>query len=95
MAGLAGYHVVSLAVHIVDNFTIDNYILMSYITTMMHDMIHVGCEELITEADEAQMEYERGEREREQREHWDALEAQYGPLHRHPFSSYEGMVWKD
>tara|TARA_B100000029_G_scaffold497233_1_gene564579 strand:+ start:1164 stop:1358 length:195 start_codon:yes stop_codon:yes gene_type:complete len=64
---------------------------------MMNDMMPT-IEETITPDIEAQLEHEeweRGEREREQREHWDALEAQYGPLHRHPYASYEGMVWKD
>ena len=28
----------------------------------LQDMIQVSCEEIITDADEAQMEYERGER---------------------------------
>ena len=45
------------------------------------------------------MEHERGEREREKRERWDALEAQYGPLHfrngRFEYAEYEGMAWKD
>ena len=62
------------------------------------DMIQVGCEEAISAADEAQMEHERGEREREERvrqEHWDALEAQHGPLDRHAYAGYEGMAWKD
>ena len=74
---------------------------MSYITLMndnLMDMIRVSCDECISAADEAQMEHERGEREREVREHqehWDALEEQYGPLHRHAYAGYEGMAWKD
>ena len=65
-------------------------------------MIQVGCEELITAADEAQMEHERGVREAEARERaevWAALEAQHGPLHfrngRFEYAEYEGMAWKD
>ncbi len=64
---------------------------------MMNDMMPT-IEETITPDIEAQLEHEeweRGEREREKRERWDALEAQHGPLHRHPYASYEGMVWKD
>ena len=66
--------------------------------TMMNDMIHIGCEELITEADEAQMEHERGECEREERERWEAVEATHGPLHGPLgwwYSAYDGMAWKD
>ena len=44
------------------------------------DMIQVGCEESISAADEAQMEHERGEREREERERWGSLEVEHGPL---------------
>ena len=65
---------------------------------MMNDMINIQCEELIDADIEAQMEHERGEREREERErqeHWDALEAQHGPLDRHAYAGYEGMAWKD
>ncbi len=70
---------------------------------MMNDMIHVGCEELITAADEAQMEHERGEREREEHERWVAVEAEHGPLltrsewarHESDYSEYIDMVWKD
>ena len=67
------------------------------------DMVHVGCEELITEADEAQMEYERGEHEREERERWADLVAIHGPLmtdvewqqYVREYGDYLGMVWKD
>ena len=69
---------------------------------MMNDMIHIGCEEMISAIDEAQMEHERGERERaarERQECWNALEAQFGPLHfrngRFEYAEYEDMVWKD
>jgi hypothetical protein len=34
----------------------------------MNDMVHVGCEEMISADDEAQMEYERAEHERAERE---------------------------
>jgi len=70
------------------------------------DMVHVGCEEMITAADEAQMEHERGEREAEARERaeaWAQLEAVHGTLltrsewaqHEHDYSEYVDMVWKD
>ena len=66
---------------------------------MMNDMTHIGCEELITAADEAQMEHERGERERKQAEVWVALENEFGPLHfrngRFDYADYDGMGWKD
>ena len=62
------------------------------------DMIRISCDECVCDDDIARMEYERGEREREERErqeHWDALEAQHGPLDRHAYAGYEGMAWKD
>jgi len=67
------------------------------------DMVHVGCEELITEADEAQMEHERGEHEREERERWADLVAIHGPLmtdaewqqYVREYGDYLSMVWKD
>ena len=66
------------------------------------DMVHVGCEEMISAADEAQMEYMRGVREEEEQhraEVWAALEDEFGPLHfrngRFEYADYEGMVWKD
>jgi hypothetical protein len=66
------------------------------------DMIRVSCDECISAADEAQMEHERGMREAEARERaemWEALEAEFGPLHfrngRFEYADYEGMVWKD
>ena len=78
---------------------------MSYITLMndnLMDMIRVSCDECVCDDDIARMEHERGEREREERErqeHWDALEAQHGPLHfrngRFEYAEYEGMAWKD
>ena len=40
------------------------------------DMVHVGCEEMISAADEAQMEHERAEHERAERE------AQAQPSHK-------------
>ncbi len=79
----------------VNNLALDNHIHMSYIIPMMNDMTHVGCEEMISAADEARMEHERGERERERAETWAAIEAQHGPLHRHAYAAYEGMAWKD
>ncbi len=76
---------------------------MCYIITMMNDdladMIRVSIEETITPEEEARMEFERGEHERERAESWEALEAQFGPLHfrngRFDYSDYEGMAWKD
>ena len=66
------------------------------------DMIRISCDECITADDEAQMEHERGMREAEARERaeiWEALEAEFGPLHfrngRFEYADYEGMVWKD
>ena len=47
---------------------------------MMNDMIHIGCEEAITAADEARMEHERGEHERDERERWADAVAVHGPL---------------
>ncbi|MAH49064.1 hypothetical protein CMI37_24780 [Candidatus Pacearchaeota archaeon] len=67
----------------------------------MNDMVHIGCEELITAADEAQMEHERGVREMEARERadaWDALEATHGPLYGPLgwwYSEYNKYGWKD
>ena len=68
----------------------------------LQDMIQVSCEEAITDADEAQMEYVRGVREEEERhraEIWAALEDEFGPLHfrngRFEYHEYEGMAWKD
>ena len=61
-------------------------------------MIDIGCEEMISAADEAQMEHERGEREcdeRERAEAWECIEAAHGPLHRHDYSEYTSMGWKD
>ena len=70
---------------------------------MMNDMIHIGCEEAITAADEAQMEHERGEREREREESWANLVAIHGPLMTDDewkvfvaeYGDYLDMVWKD
>ena len=63
----------------------------------LSDMIQVSCEENITAADEAQMEHERGERERA--EVWERLEAQFGPLHFRNgcfnYSEYNDLGWKD
>ncbi len=65
----------------------------------LSDMIQVSVEETITLADEARMEHERGERERERAEVWDRLEAQFGPLHfrngRFDYSDYDDLGWKD
>ena len=67
----------------------------------MNDMIHIGCEEMITAADEAQMEHERAEHEcaeRARAEAWEAIEATHGPLHGPLgwwYSAYDGMGWKD
>ena len=83
---------------------------MGYIIRMMNDelmdMIRVSCDECITAADEAEMEYARMVHESEERERVEAgarLEAQYGPLltrserarHDHDYSDYIGMAWKD
>ena len=73
---------------------------------MMNDMIHIGCEEMITAADEAQMEHERAGHEAvmcERAEAWARLEVQHGTLltrsewrqHAHDYDEYMSMVWKD
>ena len=62
---------------------------------MMNDMIHIGCEEMITAADEAQMEHERESVESARVMAWAALEATHGPLVAHDYSAYDGMGWKD
>ena len=66
------------------------------------DMIRVSCDECISAADEAQMEYMRGVREEEEQhraEVWAALEDEFGPLHfrngRFEYADYDGMAWKD
>ena len=67
------------------------------------DMVQVGCEEAISAADEAQMEHERGEREREVEERWADLVAVHGPLmtdvewrqYLAEYGEYMDMVWKD
>ena len=66
------------------------------------DMIRISCDECITADDEAQMEHERGMREEEERqraEMWQALEAEFGPLHFRnglfDYHEYDGMAWKD
>ena len=67
------------------------------------DMVQVGCEEAITDADEAQMEHERGERERESEETWASLVATHGPLMTDvewkqfvgEYADYLDMGWKD
>lgn len=65
----------------------------------LSDMIQVSIEETITLADEARMEHERSERERERAEIWQALEAQFGPLHFRngcfDYSDYDDLGWKD
>ena len=66
-------------------------------------MIQVGCEEAITDADEARLEHERGEHERESQETWASLVAVHGPLmtdvewrqYLVEYGDYLGMVWKD
>ena len=75
-------------------------------TNDIMDMVHVGCEEMISAADEAQMEHERGEREAEAREHeesWASMVAIHGPLmsdaewtrYLAEYGEYMDMVWKD
>ena len=70
------------------------------------DMVQVGCEEMVTSADEAQMEHERGQREAEARERaeaWADMAAIHGPLmtdaawkqYVAEYGDYLGMVWKD
>ena len=67
------------------------------------DMVQVGCEESISAADEAQMEHERGEREREVENRWANLVAIHGPLmtdsewsqYLAEYGEYMDMVWKD
>ena len=65
---------------------------------IMNDMMPT-IEETLTPDVDAQLEHERGERERERAEIWAALEAQHGPLHfrngRFEYAEYEGMAWKD
>ena len=72
----------------------------------LQDMIQVSCEESVTAADEARMEYDRGISEmleRERQENWQRLEAQHGPLmtsaewrqHSFDYSEYLDMGWKD
>ena len=86
-----------------DNLALDLLALMGYIIPMMNDMTHIGCEEMITAADEAQMEHERGEREREERERWADVVAIHGPLmtdaewqqYVREYGDYLSMVWKD
>ena len=84
----------------VNNLTLDNHIHMSYIIPMSYEETYgydyePTSEEMISDADEARMEHERGERESERAETWAAIEAQHGPLHRHAYAAYEGMAWKD
>jgi len=70
---------------------------------MMNDMIHIGCEEAITAADEAQMEHERGQHEHDERERWANAVAVHGPLmtdaewreYLAEYKDYLNMVWKD
>ena len=67
------------------------------------DMVHVGCEEMISAADEAQMEHERGEREREVSERWQDMVAIHGPLmtdvewqrYVGEYAEYLDQAWKD
>ena len=76
----------------------------------MNDMVHVGCEEMISADDEAQMEHERAEHERAERaeraereETWASVVAVHGPLmsdaewtqYLAEYSDYMDMVWKD
>ena len=64
---------------------------------MMTDMMPT-IEEAMTPDIQAQLEHEeweRGNEERERQEHWDALEAQHGPLHSHAYAGYDSMAWKD
>ena len=72
----------------------------------MNDMIQIGCEEMITAADEAQMEHERGQREdeaRERAEAWASMVAIHGPLmtdtawvqYIAEYAEYIDMGWKD
>ena len=73
---------------------------------MMNDMIDIGCEEMISAADEAQHEHERTEHEAEARERaeaWAGMVAIHGPLMRDDewaqyiaeYGEYLGMAWKD
>ena len=70
------------------------------------DMVQVGCEEMGGADDEARMEHERGERERERAEiaeAWARLEAVHGPLmtadewvrHSLDYNAYMAQIWKD
>ena len=73
---------------------------------MMNDMIDIGCEEMISAADEAQMEHEREQHEAEARERaeaWASMVAIHGPLmsdtawaqYMAEYGEYMDMVWKD
>ena len=73
---------------------------------MMNDMIDIGCEEMITAADEAQHEHEREQHEAEARERaeaWADMVAIHGPLmtdtawaqYVAEYGDYLGMAWKD
>ena len=64
---------------------------------MMNDMMPT-IEETLTPDVDAQLEHERGEHEAEARERaeaWECIEAAHGPLHRHDYSVYTSMGWKD
>jgi len=79
--------------------TTDAFRVILYVMNDLSDMIRVSIEEAFNSADEAQIEYDRAERERERAETWERLEAQFGPLHfrngRFEYADYEGMAWKD
>ena len=67
------------------------------------DMIRVSCDECACEAAEAQIEHDRGEREREREEGWAHLVAIHGPLmtdaawqqYLVEYGDYLDMAWKD
>ena len=69
----------------------------------LHDQIRISCEEMVSDADVAQMEHERGEHEREERERWASLEQEHGRLmsegdwvrHSLDYNTYLAQVWKD
>jgi len=75
----------------------------NFMMNELMDMIQVGCEESISAADEARMEHERGEREREREESWADLVAIHGPLmtdaawklYLAEYGDYLDMAWKD
>ena len=91
---------------IILKLSLDFMLKMGYIITMMNDMTHIGCEEMISADDEARMEHERAEHEAEaceRAEAWASMVAIHGPLmtdtawaqYMAEYGEYMDMVWKD